>query len=171
MTNYRPISLLKVFSKVLEKFMYNRLNHHMHTNNTLVPEQCGFSQVKSIENAVFKLTDRILKSINHEMHVGGIFCDLAKAFDCVNHGSLLVKLYYYGIQGTVANWFRFYLTNRKQKNEIKSFAKFSSKWGTVKQGIPQRSILGPMLFLIYINDLPPTKKVYQSPFYLLMTPV
>jgi hypothetical protein len=63
------------------------------------------------------------------MHVGGIFCDLAKPFDCVNHEILLVKLHYYGIQGTEANWFRSYLTNRKRKFEIESFEKFSSKWG------------------------------------------
>jgi hypothetical protein len=84
------------------------------------------------------------------MHVGGIFCDLAKGFDCVNHEILLVKLHYYGIQGTVANWFRSDLTNRKQKTEIKSFEKLSSKWGTVKHCIPQGSILGPFLFDIYI---------------------
>jgi hypothetical protein len=66
------------------------------------------------------------------MHVRGIFCDLAKAFDCVDHEIFLAKLRYYDIQGTVANCFRFYLTNRKQKTEIKSFERFSSKWGTVK---------------------------------------
>jgi hypothetical protein len=76
------------------------------------------------------------------MHVGGILRDLAKAFDCVNYEILLVELHYYGIQGAVANWFRFYLTNRKQRTELKSFENFPSKWGTVKHGIPQGSILG-----------------------------
>jgi hypothetical protein len=130
--------------------MYNRLSHHTHTNNILVPEQFGFRQGKSTEKAAFKLSNSILKSINQKMHVEGMFCDLAKAFDCVNHEILLVKLHYYGIQGTVANWFRSYLTNRKQKTEIKSFEKYSSKWGTVKHGVPHRSNLGPLLFLIYI---------------------
>jgi hypothetical protein len=88
MTNYRPISLLMVFSKVLEKVVYNRLSHHMHTN-ILVPEQCDFRQGKS--------TDNVLKSINQKMHVGGIFCDVAKAFDCVNHEIWLMILHYYGI--------------------------------------------------------------------------
>jgi hypothetical protein len=85
MTNYRPISLLTTFSKVLEKIIYNSLNHHMQTNNLLVPEQFGFRKSMSTEDAAFKLTDNVLKSINQKMHVGGIFCDLAKAFDCVNH--------------------------------------------------------------------------------------
>jgi hypothetical protein len=93
MTNYRPISLLTVFSKVLEKIMYNRLSHHMHTNNILVPEQFGFRQGKSTENAAFKLTDSVLKSINQKMHVGGIFSDLAESFDCVSHEILLAKLH------------------------------------------------------------------------------
>jgi hypothetical protein len=89
MTNYRPISLLTVFSKVLEKVMYNRLSHHMHSNNILVPEQFGFGQGKSTENVAFKLTDSVLKSVNQKMHVVGIFCDLAKAVDCVNHEILV----------------------------------------------------------------------------------
>jgi hypothetical protein len=124
MKNYRPISLLTVFSKVLEKVMYNRLSHHKHTNNILVPEQFGFRQGKSPDNAAFKLTNSILKSIKQKMHLWGIFCDLAEAFDWVNHEILLAKLHYYGIQGTIANWFGSYLTNRKQKTEIKSYDNF-----------------------------------------------
>jgi hypothetical protein len=85
MTNYRPISISATFSKVLEKVMCNRLSHHMHTNNVLVLEQFDFRKAVSTEDAAFKLTDSVLKSFNQKMHVGGIFCDLAKAFDCVNH--------------------------------------------------------------------------------------
>jgi hypothetical protein len=100
----------------------------------LVPQQFGFRQGKSTDNAAFKLIDSILKSINQKMHVGEIFCDLAKASDCVNHEILLAKLHYYGIQRTVTNWFRSHLRNRKH-------------------GVPLGSILGPLLLVIYINDL------------------
>jgi hypothetical protein len=85
MTNYRPITLLSTFSKVLEKFMYSRINQHMHCNNILVPEQYGFRKGISTEDSAFKLTDSVLKYIDQKKHVGGIFYDLAKAFDCVNH--------------------------------------------------------------------------------------
>jgi hypothetical protein len=74
----------------------------------------------STEDVAFKLTDNVLESVNQKMHVGGIFCDLAKAFDCVNHEILLDKLHFYGIQGIAAQWFRSYLTDRKQKVRVKS---------------------------------------------------
>jgi hypothetical protein len=92
MTNYRPISLLTVFTKVLEKIMCKSLSNHMNNNNILVPEQFGFRQRKSTENAAFKLTNSILKSINQKMHVWGMFSDLAQVFDWVNYEILLVKL-------------------------------------------------------------------------------
>jgi hypothetical protein len=98
----------------------------MHTNTILVPEQfaSGKENLQKM-NAALKLTNSVLKSINQNMHAGGIFCDLLKAFYCVNHEILLAKLHYYGIQETAANWFRSYLTNRQPKTEIKSFEKFS----------------------------------------------
>jgi hypothetical protein len=108
-SNYRLISLMTAFSKVFLK-----VSHYLQNSIILVPEQFGFRKGISTENAAFILTDSILNSINQKMHVGRIFCDLAKAFDCVNHEILLTKLHFGGIQGTMLSWFRSYLTNRKK---------------------------------------------------------
>jgi len=98
-------------SKILEIIMFKRLEQHLESNNILTTEQFGFRKGVHIENAVFSLTDSIITALNQRQQVGGIFCDLTKAFDTV----LLNKLYFYGIRGKCHHWFKPYLENRKQR--------------------------------------------------------
>jgi hypothetical protein len=114
MSNYRPISLLTTFSKVVENVIYNRISHYLKANNILVSEQYGFRKGITTRNAHFKLTVSTLKLLNQKVHVGRIFCDLAKTFDCVNHEILLNELRYFGIKWSMANWFKSYLTENKR---------------------------------------------------------
>jgi hypothetical protein len=100
MNNYRPISLLTSFSKILEIIMFKRLVQHLESNNILTSAQFGFRKGVHIEDAIFSLLNYIITLLDQRKYVGGIFCDLTKAFDCVNHNILLNKLYYYGISDT-----------------------------------------------------------------------
>jgi hypothetical protein len=114
MTNNRPISLLISLSKIIEILMFNRRNQYLHANKILPSEQFGFRKGNNTEKAIFALTNSILNILHQQGQTGGIFCDLTKALDCVDHEILLRKLYYYGICGASANWFKTYLTHRKQ---------------------------------------------------------
>ena len=120
MTNYKRISLLAVFRRVLEKAKHCRLSQHLHTNNILVTQQYDFRKGISTEDAAFRLTDSVFECINQKMHVRGIFYDLAKAFDFVNHEILSAILPFYGTWGVSKDWFRFCLTNRSQQVEVTS---------------------------------------------------
>jgi len=115
MNNYRPIPLLTAMSKILEIIMFRRLEQHLESNNILTTDQFGFRKGVHIENAVFSLPNNIITSLNQRQWVGGIFCNLTAAFDCVNHTILLNKLHYYGIRGKCHLWFKSYLENRKQR--------------------------------------------------------
>ena len=112
------------------------------------------------------MTHYILSSLNLRQQIGGIFCDLSKAFDCVNHEILIAKLHHYGIRGVVLDWFKSYITNRKQKFKITSQnGKKDSfcRWETTRNGVPQGSILGPLLLIIYMNDVPRGINQFSNP--------
>jgi hypothetical protein len=155
MSNYRPISLLTSFSKIFEKVIFNRLHNHVHNNNILAPEQYGFRNNLSTESASYNLINNILEALNNKFTVGGILCDLTKAFDCVNHTILLSKLEFYGITGSAYNLIKSYLNDRYRRVLIKNTnsRNYLSDWVKVKLGVPQSSILDPLPFLFYINDL------------------
>ena len=114
-SNYRPISLLTSFSKVFEKVVNNRLFTHFEMNGILVQEQFGFRMQHLTEQAAFSLINSILTAMNKNQIVGGIFCELQKAFDCVNHKILVDKLQFYGIDGKFKTLIESYLTNRYEK--------------------------------------------------------
>ena len=148
--NYRPISVLPCFSKILERIMYNRLHDHLLQHNLLYQKQFGFQGGHSTEHAVVNLVDEILKGFDQNKFTLGVFIDLSKAFDTVDHKILIRKLELYGIRNNNLKWFKNYLTGRKQGV---SFSSGLSQLKNIVCGVPQGSILGPLLFLIYVNDL------------------
>ena len=139
-TNYRPVSLLCILSKVFERIMYDTVIDYLEEYRILFEYQFGFSV----------LMDKLIKSIENENHVVGVFLDFSKAFDTVDHSILLFKLEHYGIRGSALKWFKSYLSNRMQ---YVTYDNENSVLNELQCGVPQRSILRPLLFLIYINDL------------------
>ena len=149
--NYRPISLLPSFSKIFERHLYNELNKFLTKNKIMHKHQYGFKENSSTEQAITQIIEQVSSYMEKQLTTCCIFIDLSKAFDTVNHKILLSKLYSYGIRGIPAKLITSYLTNRTQRTKIDCA---SSDSETIVCGVPQGSILGPLLFNLYINDLP-----------------
>lgn len=149
-TNYRPISVLPSINKVFEKLLCSRLNNFMHTTGLLFQHQFGFRQGSSTEVAVLELVDDISRSVDKKMSAAAVFLDLSKAFDTINHRILLKKLEAYGIRGVANQFLESYLKDRRQQVVIDGIKSTPS---TINCGVPQGSNIGPLLFLIYVNDI------------------
>ena len=148
--NYRPISLLSNIGKIFERIMYNRIEKFLDHSNSIYDFQFGFRKKYSTNHALLSITEKIREYIDDKKFACGVFVDLENAFDTVNHAILISKLENYGIRNNSNKWIASYLENRSQKVTLDGI---TSKSENITCGVPQGSILGPLLFIIYINDM------------------
>jgi len=158
-SNYRPISVLHILSKIVEKHVHKQLYSYLESRNILNDNQFGFRYGRSTCQAVLRHTEYIYEGLNAGDIVFAMYLDFKKAFDSVDHGILLRKLYHYGVRGAANDWFKSYLTNRRQFVSINGV--FSSL-KNISHSVPQGSNLGPLLFLVYINDFPNCTEFFDS---------
>ena len=148
--NYRPISLLPNIEKISQKLVYNRITTFLNNNNLICPLNFGFRHNYSTNHTLINLTEDIRKNLDEGKVECGIFVDLQKDFNTVDHNILLAKLEHYGARAVTNDWFKSYLSDRRQFVFINGF---NSDYAMLIHGVSQGSVLGPIIFLIYINDL------------------
>ena len=149
--NYRPVSLNSVVVKSLERLVHNHIMSFLSDNKLLCDNQHGFRPLRSCVTQLLQLVHGWLRILEERGAVDAIFLDFSKAFDKVSHSHLLLKLQHHGIKGQLLEWISDFLTTRSQRVVIDGH---SSGWSEVTSGVPQGSIFGPLLFLVYINEFP-----------------